>query len=71
MTMPIVTVEQSPRDLVSKRARVAGVTQAFVDAYGVTVRDTVWPEKPSGTDESLSSSAFNGRDPGGCGGLDR
>lgn len=33
--MPIVTVEQSPRDLVSKRALVAGVTQAFVDAYGV------------------------------------
>jgi 4-oxalocrotonate tautomerase len=33
--MPIVTVQQSPRDLEKKRALVAGITQAFVDAYGV------------------------------------
>ena len=33
--MPIVTVEQSPRDLECKRRLVAGITQAFVDAYGV------------------------------------
>ena len=32
--MPIVTVQQSPRDLDKKRALVAGITQAFVDAYG-------------------------------------
>lgn len=33
--MPIVTVQQSPRDLDAKRRLVAGITQAFVDAYGV------------------------------------
>ena len=33
--MPIVTVQQSPRDLEAKRRLVAGITQAFVDAYGV------------------------------------
>jgi 4-oxalocrotonate tautomerase len=33
--MPIVTVEQSPRDIELKRRLVAGITQAFVDAYGV------------------------------------
>ena len=33
--MPIVTVEQSPRELEPKRQLVAGITQAFVDAYGV------------------------------------
>ena len=33
--MPIVTVQQSPRDLESRRRLVAGITQAFVDAYGV------------------------------------
>lgn len=33
---PIVTVQQSPRDLDQKRAVVAGITQAFVDAYRVT-----------------------------------
>ena len=38
--MPIVTVQQSPRDLDRKRSLVAAVTQAFVDAYGVTP-DTV------------------------------
>ena len=31
--MPIVTVLQSPRDLELKRRLVAGITQAFVDAY--------------------------------------
>jgi len=35
-TVPIVTVQQSPRDLDARRALVAGITQAFVDAYGVT-----------------------------------
>jgi 4-oxalocrotonate tautomerase len=33
--VPIVTVQQSPRDLDRKRTLVAGITQAFVDAYGV------------------------------------
>ena len=33
--MPIVTVQQSPRDIDAKRRLVAGITQAFVDAYGV------------------------------------
>ena len=33
--MPIVTVQQSPRDIERKRRLVAGITQAFVDAYGV------------------------------------
>ena len=32
--MPIVTVQQSPRELESKRRLVAAITQAFVDAYG-------------------------------------
>ncbi len=31
--VPIVTVQQSPRDLDRKRRLVAGITQAFVDAY--------------------------------------
>jgi 4-oxalocrotonate tautomerase len=34
--VPIVTVLQSPRDLERKRRLVAGITQAFVDAYEVT-----------------------------------
>jgi 4-oxalocrotonate tautomerase len=34
--MPIVTVQQSPRDLELKRRLVAGITQAFVDAYEVS-----------------------------------
>lgn len=33
--MPIVTVQQSPRTIDQKRELVAGITQAFVDAYGV------------------------------------
>ena len=33
--MPIVTVQQSPRDLDAKRRLVEGITQAFVDAYAV------------------------------------
>ena len=33
--MPIVTVQQSPRDLDRKRRLVAGITQAFIDAYEV------------------------------------
>jgi len=33
--VPIVTVQQSPRDIEAKRRLVAGITQAFVDAYGV------------------------------------
>ncbi len=33
--MPIVTVQQSPRDLDAKRRLVEGITQAFVDAYDV------------------------------------
>lgn len=34
--MPIVTVQQSPRDVDLKRRLVAGITEAFVDAYGVS-----------------------------------
>jgi 4-oxalocrotonate tautomerase len=34
-SVPIVTVQQSPRDSDAKRRLVAGITQAFVDAYGV------------------------------------
>ena len=34
--MPIVIVEQSPRDLDAKRNLVAGITDAFVAAYGVS-----------------------------------
>ena len=33
--MPIVTVQQSPRDLEAKRRLVTGITHAFVDAYDV------------------------------------
>jgi 4-oxalocrotonate tautomerase len=33
--MPVVTVQQSPRDRDTKRRLVAGITQAFVDAYAV------------------------------------
>jgi phenylpyruvate tautomerase PptA (4-oxalocrotonate tautomerase family) len=33
--MPIVTIQQSPRELESKRRLVAGITQAFVVHYGV------------------------------------
>lgn len=33
--LPIVTVQQSPRDLDRKRRLVAGITQAFVDAYEI------------------------------------
>jgi 4-oxalocrotonate tautomerase len=36
LTVPIVTVEQSPRDIDEKRKLVAGITEAFVDAYGVS-----------------------------------
>ena len=34
--MPIVTVQQSPRDAGRKAALVRGITDAFVAAYGVT-----------------------------------
>jgi 4-oxalocrotonate tautomerase len=33
--LPIVTVHQSPRDVELKRRLVAGITEAFVDAYDV------------------------------------
>ena len=33
--MPIVTIEQSPRELDQKRDLIERVTQAFVDAYAV------------------------------------
>jgi 4-oxalocrotonate tautomerase len=33
--MPIVTIQQSPRDVDRKRRLVEGVTQAFVEAYEV------------------------------------
>ena len=34
--MPIVTVQQSPRDVEQKRLLVSRITEAFVDAYAVT-----------------------------------
>ena len=34
--MPMVIVEQSPRGLDEKRRLVAGITDAFVAAYGVS-----------------------------------
>lgn len=34
--MPIVTVQQSPRDVQQKRRLVEAITQAFIDAYGVS-----------------------------------
>ena len=34
--MPIVTVQQSPRELELKRRLVARITEAFVDAYGTS-----------------------------------
>ena len=33
--VPIVTVQQSPRDIEVKRRLVAGITNAFVDAYAL------------------------------------
>jgi 4-oxalocrotonate tautomerase len=33
--LPIVTVQQSPRDIEQKRRLVAAITDAFVDAYGL------------------------------------
>jgi 4-oxalocrotonate tautomerase len=33
--MPIVTIQQSPRDIERRRRLVASITQAFVDAYEV------------------------------------
>jgi 4-oxalocrotonate tautomerase len=33
--VPIVTVQQSPREVEQKRRLVAAITQAFVDAYDV------------------------------------
>jgi 4-oxalocrotonate tautomerase len=36
VNVPIVAVEQSPRELEPKRRLVAGITQAFVEAYGVS-----------------------------------
>ncbi|OIV36859.1 4-oxalocrotonate tautomerase [Mangrovactinospora gilvigrisea] len=38
--MPIVTVQQGPRDVESKRELVARITDAFVDAYKIPA-DTV------------------------------
>jgi 4-oxalocrotonate tautomerase len=36
---PIVTVEQSPHDTELKRRVVAGITEAFVDAYGIAAEN--------------------------------
>jgi len=33
--MPVVTVQQSPRDLPLKRRLVGRITEAFVEVYGV------------------------------------
>jgi 4-oxalocrotonate tautomerase len=35
LALPIVTVQQSPRDVELNRRLVAGITEAFVDAYDV------------------------------------
>ena len=37
--MPIVTVQQSPRDIEVKRRLVAGITESFVDAYGIAAEN--------------------------------
>ena len=34
--VPIVTVQQSPRDVDQKRSLVAAITQAFVEAYAAS-----------------------------------
>ena len=34
--MPIVTVQQSPRDLALKRRLVGRITEAFVEVYGLS-----------------------------------
>lgn len=33
--MPIITVQQGPRDVVLKRALVRNLTDAMVDSYGI------------------------------------
>jgi 4-oxalocrotonate tautomerase len=33
--VPVVTIQQSPRDPEQKQRLVAGITEAFVTAYGV------------------------------------
>ncbi|MCP2166691.1 tautomerase family protein [Goodfellowiella coeruleoviolacea] len=38
--MPIVTVQQGPRDIAAKRELVRRITDAFVNSYGVSA-DTV------------------------------
>jgi 4-oxalocrotonate tautomerase len=41
--MPIVTVQQGPRDIVLKRELVARITDAFVDAYKIPAESVqVW-----------------------------
>ncbi len=41
--MPIVSVLQGPREVAPKRELVAGITQVFVDAYGVPPESvSVW-----------------------------
>jgi 4-oxalocrotonate tautomerase len=41
--MPIVTVQQGPRDIALKRELVAKITDAFVDAYQIPAETVqVW-----------------------------
>ncbi|MFE0458052.1 4-oxalocrotonate tautomerase DmpI [Kitasatospora sp. NPDC058965] len=41
--MPIVTVQQGPRDIALKRELVARITDAFVDAYQIPAETVqVW-----------------------------
>ena len=41
--MPVVTVLQGPRDVSMKRALVKGITDAFVDSYGIPAETVqVW-----------------------------
>jgi 4-oxalocrotonate tautomerase len=34
--LPIVTIQQSPRDIEKKRRLVAGITRAFIEAYDMS-----------------------------------
>jgi phenylpyruvate tautomerase PptA (4-oxalocrotonate tautomerase family) len=44
--LPIVTVQQSPRDIELKRRLVVGITEAFVDAYGIAPENVIGAGDP-------------------------
>ena len=62
--MPIVTVQQSPRDVELTRRLVEGLTQAFVDAYGVPAQ-TVQVFILEVSDENWGKSGSLAADAGG------